>query len=139
MYRTHGYAPRGQQIGAVISGRKYKRESIVAAQLGKKIVAPLTYSGTMNSSLFETWFTDQLLPALPPDAVVVMDNASFHRKAQLFSAAQKSGHRLIFLPPYSPELNPIEHFWAWLKKWLRSSLSLYPSFDHALFDAFQVC
>ena len=93
----------------------------------------------MNSSLFETWFTDQLLPALPPDAVIVMDNASFHRKAQLISIAQKSGHRLIFLPPYSPELNPIEHFWAWFKKWLRSYLSLYPSFDHALFDAFQVC
>ena len=61
LYRTHGYAPRGQRIDAVISGRKYKRESIVAAQLGKKIVAPFTYSGTMNSSLFETWFTNQLL------------------------------------------------------------------------------
>jgi len=46
---------------------------------------------------------------------------------------------LIFLPPYSPEFNPIENFWAWLKRYLRSKLSLFPSFDDALLDAFQVC
>ena len=92
-----------------------------------------------SSSLFESWFEEQLLPALPPDTVVVMDNASFHRKAQLIPVAQKYGFRLIFLPPYSPELNPIENFWAWLKRYLRSALSSYPSFDLALFDAFQVC
>lgn len=139
LYRAYGYAPRGQQIDAAISGRKYKRVGIVAAQLGKQILAPLAYSGTMDSSLFEYWFVDQLLPALPSDAVIVMDNASFHRRAQLTSAAKKCGHRLIFLPPYSPELNPIEFFWAWLKKNLRSTLSRFPSFDDALFDAFQVC
>ena len=93
----------------------------------------------MDSRLFEFWFEKQLLPALPPDAVVVMDNASFHRKAQLISVAQKYGFRLIFLPPYSPEYNPIENFWARLKRRLRSSLVSYKSFDDAIFDAFQVC
>ena len=68
-----------------------------------------------------------------------MDNASFHRKARLIPAAQKYGFRLIFLPPYSPEFNPIENFWAWLKRYLRSALSAFQSFDLALFDAFQVC
>ena len=93
----------------------------------------------MDSSLFESWFEKQLLPALPPDTVVVMDNASFHRKAQLIPVAQKYGFRVIFLPPYSPELNPIENFWAWLKRYLRSALAYSQSFDLALFDAFQVC
>ena len=139
LYREYGYAPRGQKIHTAISGRKYKRVGIVAAQLGGKIISPLEYSGSMNSSLFEFWFEKQLLPALPPDTVVVMDNASFHRKAQLISAAQKYGVRLIFLPPYSPELNPIEKFWAWLKSYLRSAVYLFLSFDLALFDAFQVC
>lgn len=139
LHREYGYAPRGQKVKAAIRGHKYKRVGIVAARLGQKIISPFVYAGTMESSLFEFWFENQLLPALPPNAVVVMDNASFHRKAQLICAAQKYGFRLIFLPPYSPELNPIENFWAWLKRYLRSSLALFNSFDDALFEAFQVC
>ena len=115
------------------------RVGIVAAQLGQKIISPMEYSGTMVGSLFEFWFEKQLLPALPPGTVIVMDNASFHRKAQLIRVAQKYGFRLIFLSPYSPELNPIETFWAWLKRYLRSSLASCHSFDNALFNAFQVC
>jgi len=124
LYREHGYAPRGQKVNAAISGRKYKRVGIAAAQLGREIISPLAYSGTMDSGLFEFWFDKQLLPALPPDAVIVMDNASFHRKAQLTCIAQKNNFRLIFLPPYSPGFNPIENFWAWLKRYLRSSFLL---------------
>lgn len=139
LYREYGYAPRGEKVHDAIRGRKYKRVGIVAAQLGRKIVSPLVYSGTMDSSLFAFWFEKQLLPTLPPGTVIVMDNASFHRKSQLIPLAQKYGFRLIFLPPYSPEFNPIENFWAWLKRYLRSVLSSYSSFDLALFDAFQVC
>ena len=139
LYREYGYAPRGQKINAAIRGRKYKRVGIVAAQLDQNIIAPLVYSGTMDSSLFEFWFENQLLPALPPGCVIVMDNAAFHRKSQLICVAQKHGFRLIFLPPYSPELNPIENFWAWLKRFLRSCLLHFTSFDDALFAAFQVC
>ena len=139
LYREYGYAPKGQKVEAAISGRKYKRVGIVAAQLGQKIISPLAYSGTMDSNLFEFWFEKQLLPALPPGAVIVMDNASFHRKAQLICSAQKYSFRLIFLPPYSPEFNPIENFWAWLKRYLRSFLPLCKSFVDALFEAFQVC
>ncbi len=138
LYREYGYAPRGQKVNAAISGRKYKRVGIVAAQLGQEIISPLAYSGTMDSSLFEFWFEKQLLPALPQGAVVVMDNASFHCRARLISVALKYGFRLIFLSPYSPEFNPIENFWAWLKRRLRSSLASYKSFDDALLDAFQV-
>ena len=112
LYREYGYAARGQKVFDQISGRKYKRCGIVAAQLNGRILAPLQYDGTMDSSLFEFWFTSQLLPTLKKGCVVVMDNASFHRKTRLLPAAQKAGIILIFLPPYSPELNPIEHFWA---------------------------
>ncbi len=139
LYREYGYAPRGHTIRATIRGRKYKRVGIVAAKLGKEILSPLMYSGTMDSCLFEQWFENQLLPELPPNAVIVMDNASFHRKTQLMNVAQKRGFRLIFLPPYSPEFNPIENFWAWLKHYLRSYLSCFSSFDDAIFEAFQVC
>ncbi len=139
LYREYGYAPRGQKLSAAISGRKYKRVGIVADQFGREIISPLAYPGTMDSRLFEFWFEKQLLPALPSGSVIVMDNAAFHRKAQLIRVAQKHGFRMIFLPPYSPQLNPIENFWAWLKRFLRSTFLHFNSFDVALFDAFQVC
>ena len=92
----------------------------------------------MDSSLFEFWFSNQLLPSLDKGTVIVMDNASFHSKRRLFSAAQNAGCILYFLPPYSPDLNPIEKFWAWLKCFLRKILPLSLSFDDALFTAFQL-
>ena len=67
------------------SGRKYQRCGIVAAKMGDKILAPFQYSGTMDSSLFEFWFSNQLLPTLDKGTVIVMDNASFHSKRRLFS------------------------------------------------------
>jgi len=92
----------------------------------------------MDSALFEMWFASQLLPILPKNTVIVMDNASFHRKGKLFGLVEKTGHRLIFLPPYSPELNPIENFWSWLKRHLRKTLADYLSFDDALRSDFSV-
>lgn len=139
LYREYGYAPRGQQVFGRISGRKYKRCGIVAAKMANHIIAPLQYSGTMDSRLFEFWFSSQLLPSLDKGTVIVMDNASFHSKKRLVSAAQEAGCSLLFLPPYSPELNPIEKFWAWLKRFLRKILSFAPSFDVALSTVFQLC
>ena len=66
LYREYGYAPKGQKVHAAVSGRKYKRVGIVAAQLGREIVSPLAYSGTMDGRLFLFWFEHQLLPALFP-------------------------------------------------------------------------
>ncbi|MDE7054840.1 MAG: transposase [Oscillospiraceae bacterium] len=61
--------------------------------------------------MFEDWFEHHLLSALPKETVIMMDNASFHRKEQLYCLAQKYCCSLIFLPPYSLDLNPIKHFW----------------------------
>ena len=138
LYREYGYAVRGEQVLGRIRGRKYKRCGIVAAKMADRILAPFQYTGTMDSSLFESWFSDQLLPSLDKGTVIVMDNASFHSKKRLFFAAQNAGCRLLFLPPYSPELNPIENFWAWLKRFLRKILPDVASFDDALSAAFQL-
>ena len=122
LHREYGRAKRGESVCSLISGRKYKRTGIVAAQIGKKITVPLQYGGTMDSALFEMWFETLLLPALPAKTVIVMDNASFHRRSRLVLLAESAGHTLIFLPPYSPEFNPIENFWSWLKNHLRKIL-----------------
>ena len=136
LYREHGYSPRGQLVYDRIRGRKYARTSIVAAKMGDKLIAPCQYTGTMNHELFEDWFENHLLPELPKETVIVMDNASFHRKEQLYCLAQKFECYLIFLPPYSPDLNPIERFWAWLKRTLRKILPKLDSLGQAIFAAF---
>ena len=66
----------------------------------------------MNSEVFFTWITQELLPQLPSKSVVVMDNASFQKRLDIPDAIRGAGHILRFLPPYSPQLNPIEHKWA---------------------------
>jgi transposase len=121
-----------------VSGKKYKRASIVAGKQGKSIIAPLQYSGTMDSVLFEDWFSNILLKSVKRGSVIIMDNASFHRKTKLPQMAEGCGCRVVFLPPYSPELNPIEKFWNWLKRHLRKILPDYNNFDDALSACFNV-
>jgi len=104
---------------------------IVATKLGSQIISPLQYEGTMSSVLFEQWFENCLCVDLPPNSVIIMDNAAFHRKSSLPFIEEKHGHQIIFLPPYSPELNPIEKFRSWLKGKLKKVLREFECFDDA--------
>ncbi|MDE7094247.1 MAG: transposase [Oscillospiraceae bacterium] len=113
-------------------GKKFQRTNLVAAQLNGEIIAPMQYNGTTDAPLFEYWLKQWLLPCLPEDAVIVMDNAAFHRKGKLFEIAEEHHRKLIFLPPYSPELNPIEHFWFKLKQWLQLHIREFNSLDDAI-------
>ena len=98
----------------------------------------MQYECSMNSAFFEYWFEYQLLPAVSEDSVIIMDNASFHRKNKLFEIADFHNRSIIFLPPYSPELNPIEKLWANLKRWLKFNLCFFDIFDDAVSFYFQV-
>ena len=136
LYREYAYAPRGVPVFGKISGKKFKRINIVAAKCGTDIISPMTYSGTTDSVLFETWFEKGLLKAIPKHSVIIMDNATFHRKSVLRALADTHDCDVLFLPPYSPDLNPIENFWAWMKSKLRCILPFYDNFDDALVDCF---
>jgi len=96
----------------------------------------MIYTGTTDSVLFEYWFENTLLKAVPRYSIIILDNASFHRKSTLEVLAQSAECEVLFLPPYSPDLNIIEKFWAWLKSKLRKILSRHSSFDEALMDCF---
>lgn len=73
------------------------------------------FESTINGDAFHQWVIDDLLPKLPPRAVLVMDNASFHKREETEKAIVNSGFDLLFLPTYSPDLNPIENKWAQIK------------------------
>lgn len=138
IYREYGYAPRGQKVYAKISGRKFQRTNIVSGKMGNKIIAPMQYNGTTDSALFEFWFENCLLSSVGKGQTIVMDNAAFHRKSELHYLAKKHQCKVIFLPPYSPELNPIEKLWACLKKYLKFNLSSFSSLNDAIYSFFKV-
>jgi transposase len=120
--RERGRALRGVKIEAVKRGQKYERTNVIAGYCGKEIYSPKTCKHTMNSSIFEDWFEFDLLSVVPCGYTIIMDNASFHRKKKLWAIAERYGVKLMFLPTYSPDYNPIEKFWANLKKWLKKHL-----------------
>lgn len=76
--------------------------------------------GAWNRECFEAFLTDGLLPRLPPKCVLVLDNARIHHGVKIKEAVEKAGHTLLYLPPYSPDYNPIELVWSWLKNMVRN-------------------
>jgi transposase len=73
------------------------------------------FDGNVDSNVFYSWVSRELLPALSSHSVVVLDNAAFHKRQDIKNVIRKAGHTLEYLPPYSPDLNPIEHKWAQAK------------------------
>jgi transposase len=138
IHREYARAKCGKRVFAKIPGKRFKNIGMAGAMMQKRIVAAMQYKGTMDGVFFEFWFEKMLLPSLPKGTTIVMDNASFHKKAKLNLLAQKHGYRLLFLPPYSPELNPIENFWSWLKNRLKKILPNFYNIDDAITDCFQV-
>ena len=76
----------------------------------------MTFNGTCNADVFNEWLASELLPALKPETVIVLDNAAFHKSRLTVDLVKLAGCRLLFLPPYCPHLNPIEKLWANIKR-----------------------
>lgn len=112
----YGFSLKNVPIRAgKIVHKSEKRVNVVAGLCGKNIIAPFAYYKSMNADRFNLWFAKYFLPNVQKGSVIVMDNARFHQKRILHRLAQEYGCILLFLPPYSPELNPIENYWAILK------------------------
>ena len=136
LFRPYARSLKGQIVKAQISGKRYRRLSLVSAQVGNRLIAPMVYQNTMTGVFFEAWFQQCLLPALTQKSVIILDNARFHRMGVLRKMAEKWGHKVLPLAPYSPELNPIEKVWANIKRYLRTVLSDYAQFGDALLSYF---
>jgi transposase len=117
--RDYGWAPIGAPVASKRPGHRTPNLNIIAALGDGEIKAPVSYEGPMNTALFNTYLREHLLPALPPGKTLRMDNASFHKSAETRQLIVEHGSQLEFLPAYSPALNPIEHTWAALKRYVK--------------------
>ena len=91
------------------------RTNAIGALLGKTLLTVALFAFNINADVFTVWVEQDLLPKLPPNTVIVMDNATFHKRNDTQDLIREAGHELLYLPPYSPDLNPIEHKWAQAK------------------------
>jgi transposase len=137
MSREYGRSPRGERVCLPTAGRKFKRVNAVAGYCRGNIICPTIYDWNTNSAWFEEWFEWWFMPLMHENSVIIMDNASFHRKKPLIRIAESYGCRMLWLPAYSPDKNPIEHVWANLKNWLRLHSKKYATIQAAVLAYFK--
>ena len=109
--RLRGFAPHGH----------WRTLTFLGALRCDELVAPCVFDGPINGECFLAYVKQQLVPALKPGDIVILDNLGSHKAAALRGLIKAAGARLWYLPPYSPDLNPIEQFFAKLKHWLRKA------------------
>jgi transposase len=122
------------KIFGEISRKRFGRQSVVSALKDKKFLAPMCFEGTCDTALFNVWLKQELLPSLTPGQVLILDNASFHKSVTTRKLVESCGCEIVFLPPYSPDLNPIEKYWANMKTKIRELLPTVATSSEA-FDA----
>jgi transposase len=121
MARRHGRARRGQRLVAAVPHGHWKTTTFLAALRHDRISAPCVFDGAINGERFRAWVEQALAPTLAPGDLVVMDNLAAHKVQGVRAAIEARGARLLYLPPYSPDLNPIEQVFAKLKALLRTA------------------
>lgn len=119
MARLYGRAPRGERCRAPVPHGHWKTTTFVGGLTLGGIVAPMTIDGAMTGAAFLAYVEQVLVPALHPGAVVVLDNLPAHKPAAIREAIEAAGATLLFLPPYSPDFNPIEMAFSKMKAHLR--------------------
>ena len=120
MVRLYGWAPVGHRLVDAVPHGHWKTSTFIAGLRQDGLVAPCVYNGAINGELFLAYVEQVLAPTLTSGDIVVMDNLSSHKVAGVRKAIEAAGARLLYLPPYSPDLNPIEQAFAKLKALLRA-------------------
>ena len=120
MAPLRGWARRGERLPGPAPFGHWNTSTFIAALRHDRIDAPWVFDGPVNGDIFRTYVTCVLVPTLNPGDVVVMDNLGSHKSQAVRQAIRAAGAHLLFLPPYSPDLNPIEQAFAKLKHWMRN-------------------
>ena len=136
MTRTYGRAPRGERVREATPQGHWKILTMVAALTTRGLEAPMTIAEPTDGDIFLAYIEQVLCPRLWPGQVVVMDNLSAHKVSGVRELIEARGARLLYLPPYSPDLNPIEQAWSKIKQVLRSlKARTAETLDHAVAEA----
>ena len=131
MTRLYGRAPKGERLVACVPHGHWHTTTFVAGLRTTGIVAPLVLDGPMNGEAFLAYTEQMLAPCLQPGDVLVMDNLPAHKVAGVAEAVRQAGASVLYLPAYSPDLNPIEQVFAKLKTHLRKAAART---QHALYE-----
>ena len=115
-YRPYAWSAKGKKAYGNKDGVRPSRTNLIAAKRGKELLAPYLYEQTTTSEWFNQWLEHSLIKELKKGTTVIMDNAAFHKKDSIQKILKKHGHKALFLPPYSPDFNPIEQDFAVMKK-----------------------
>ena len=121
MTRTHGRSLRGDCLVAKVPHGRWRTLTFIAALRHDRITAPIVFDQPINGETFTAYVEQALLPTLTPGDVVILDNLGSHKGKAVRQAIRKAGAHLLFLPPYSPDLNPIEQMFSKLKTLLRKA------------------
>ena len=121
MARLRGWAPKGERCRAAIPHGHWKTFTFVGGLTLKGFVAPMLLDGPMDGECFLAWVEQMLAPTLRPGDSVIMDNLPAHKVAGVRQAIEAKGAELLYLPPYSPDFNPIENAFAKLKSHVRKA------------------
>ncbi len=119
MAPLRGWGPRGKRLRAFAPHGKWRTMTFIGALRHNQLTAPCVFDGPINGVCFTAYVEQVLLPTLKPGDIVVMDNLGSHKAKIIRKMIQAAGARLWFLPPYSPDLNPIEQTFAQIKHWMR--------------------
>ena len=120
MTRLYARAPRGQRAIGRAPRNRGKNITLLGAMGIDGIIAAMTIEGAIAKEAFQVYVNQVLVPQLRPGQVVIMDNLAVHKVKGMREAIESKGAQLLYLPPYSPDLSPIEECWSKLKQWLRS-------------------
>ena len=117
--RTHGYSTKGTRCYGTHNWGAKGRINIIRALIGKALFGIGLFKCNINSIVFGRWVEDYLLPNLNVKTIIIMDNATFHKNKSVLKMIKDKCHIVEFLPPYSPDLNPIENKWSEKKAYIR--------------------
>jgi len=119
--KMFGWSKRNIRCRDSKKGERKIRINITAALHQGKLFAPFLFIGYSTKVTFETYLEHVLIPTLEPGMVLIIDNASFHKSEKIMKLILAAGCRILYLPPYSPEFNPIEHYWTAIKTGIKKA------------------